>query len=267
MAGGIAITFRLSEKTRTQSQQLMCGRFAINLPAQEMESQFQATFQDPDTRDQFQAHHDIRPSQAVPVITTAGPEQINLAHWGFAGRIFNKQTGQTNEKLFINARGETLDQKKSFKTPFFQGQRCIFLMSHFYEWMGTSKGKIPFAIGTKRGAPFAVAGLFQYQEVKGQQQMTTTLITTAGNRLMELVHNQGTNAGRMPVILTPEERQAWLDADLPADEAKGFIKSYPDDDLQAYPVDRSLAAPMQVDFKEKRALEYYAERYGFALAG
>jgi putative SOS response-associated peptidase YedK len=245
----------------------MCGRFAVNLSARQLEEHFQGEFEDGETRDQFQAHHNIRPSNSVPVITTAASRQITLTHWGFAGRIFNKQTGQTNEKLFINARGETLDQKKSFKAPFLNGQRCLFLMSHFYEWMGTSKGKIPFAIGTKTGEPFAVAGLFQYQEVKGQQQMTTTLITTAGNRLMELVHNQGTNAGRMPVILTPEERQTWLDEDLPAEEAKGFIKSYPDDDLQTYPVQRDLTAPADVDFKEKRALEFYAERYGFALAG
>lgn len=245
----------------------MCGRFAINLSAQQIEEHFSASFQDTATRSQFQANHDIRPSQYVPVITTDNNKAIDLAHWGFAGKIFNKQTQQTTEKLFINARGETVDQKKSFKGPWQQGQRCIFLMSHFYEWMATSRGKIPFSVAMKDGKAFSVAGLYQYQVINGREQLVTTLITTAGNKLMELVHNQGTNKGRMPVILPDDERNEWLDPGVSLAHTQSLIKAYPDDGLQANPVAKSLAEPLQIDFKEKRALEFYAEKYGFALSG
>jgi putative SOS response-associated peptidase YedK len=245
----------------------MCGRFAINLSAAELENAFQVEFDSQSSRDQFHANHNIKPSQQVPIIQAENPRQINLAHWGFVGKIRNPNSGQTQEKLFINARGETLDQKRSFKPAWANGQRCLFLMSHFYEWMGTSKGKVPFAIALRSHQPMAVAGLYQEQKVQDQLQIVTTLITTSGNHLMQLVHNQGSNKGRMPVILSPEEQQEWLDPNLPLDDVKGLLKTYPDDALETYPVNKSLDSPASIDFKEKRALEFYASQYGFKLAG
>ncbi len=245
----------------------MCGRFAINLSAAELENTFQVAFESETARDQFQANHNIKPSQQVPIIQAETPRHINLAHWGFVGRIRNPNSGQIQEKLFINARGETLDQKRSFKPAWTNAQRCLFLMSHFYEWMGTSKGNVPFAITLKADQPLAVAGLYQEQKVQDQLQIVTTLITTRGNHLMELVHNRGTNKGRMPVILSSEEQQEWLNPNLPLNDVKGLLNTYPDDDLKAYPVTKGLDTPSNIDFKEKRALEFYAGQYGFKLAG
>ncbi len=244
----------------------MCGRFAINLSASELEGSFQAAFRDASAREAFEANHNVKPTQQVPIIPAEALDQIALAHWGFVGRIRNPQSGALQEKPFINARGETLDQKRSFKPAWQNAQRCLLLMSHFYEWMGTSKGKIPFAISLKSGAPMAVAGLYQVQKVNEQSQMVTTLITTQGNHLLELVHNQGTNKGRMPAILSREERANWLDRELPLEQVKGLISTYPDDQLATQPVTKSLDTPAKVDYQVKQALEFYARQYGFHLA-
>ena len=243
----------------------MCGRFGISQQEHELETAFNAEFYTDEVRERYNPDYDIRPSNDVPIITTEDSGHIHLAHWGFKGKIFNPKTKNTVEKLFINARGETIDEKKSFKGPWQQGQRCIFLMSRFYEWMATSKGKIPFAIQLKSGEPFAVAGIYKMQEIDEVEQMVATLITTTGNQLLHLVHNNGNNKHRMPAMLTSEEWLKWTDIALPPAEAKAMIDSFPDDALQAYPVDKSLKQPIGADFEEKAELAEAAEEHGFEL--
>lgn len=241
----------------------MCGRFGIDRQEQELEEQFSASFYSDEVRKRYEPNYDVRPTTDVPVITASGSQHIHLAHWGFKGKVFNPKTQNLVEKLFINARGEGIDQKKNFKGPWQESQRCIFLMSRFYEWMATSAGKLPFAIQMKSNEPFAVAGIYKEQEIEGATRMVACLITVEANQLLKIVHNQGANKHRMPAILNEEDRKAWLDSTIPPELAKNYIYPYPDDALQSFVVEKSLQQPDHQDFKEKRLLEEASRQYGF----
>ncbi len=241
----------------------MCGRFGIDRQAQELEEQFNASFYSDEIRKDYKPTYDVRPTTDVPVVTTSGSKSINLAHWGFKGKVFNPKTQNLVEKLFINARSEGIDEKKNFKGPWQEGQRCIFLMSRFYEWMATSAGKLPFAIQMKSNEPFAVAGIYKQQEIEGATRLVACLITVEANQLLKIVHNQGANKHRMPAILNSENRQAWLDKDLPSEEAKSCIYPFPDEALQSFVVQKSLQQPDNQYFKEQTLLEEASKQYGF----
>ena len=65
----------------------------------------------------------------------------------------------------------------------------------------------PFHIRRGDGQPFAFAGLWESCCLPGEQspRETCSLITTDANEMAREVHE------RMPVILSPENYDAWLD--------------------------------------------------------
>ena len=43
-----------------------------------------------------------------------------------------------------NARSDTLLQKKSYKVPLLNGQRCVIVADGYYEWKANTNGKQPY---------------------------------------------------------------------------------------------------------------------------
>ena len=139
----------------------------------------------------------------------------------------------------INARGETVDQKPSFKRPL-KNQRCLILADGFYEWQKTPQGKVPTYIHLADHGPFAFAGLWdRWQAPEGETIFSCTIITTSPNRLLEPIHN------RMPVILTPEGADIWLDPNQQEPDALlPLLEPYPADLMEAYAVSKLVNAPL-----------------------
>lgn len=63
---------------------------------------------------------------------------------------------------------------------------------------------------------------------------SVTLITTEPNELVATIHN------RMPVILPPEKRAAWLAADAAPDQLTPMLVAYPADAMTARPVSTAV---------------------------
>ena len=104
----------------------------------------------------------------------------------------------------INARGETVAQKPSFRTAL-RRRRCLVLADGFCEWKKTAGQKTPMRITLKEREPFAFAGLWEvWKSPEDEWVRSCTIITTAPNTLMEPIHN------RMPVILPQEAEETWL---------------------------------------------------------
>jgi putative SOS response-associated peptidase YedK len=74
-----------------------------------------------------------------------------------------------------------------------------------------------------------MAGLYDTCETQaGDEVQTCAIITCAPNSLMAPIHT------RMPVILLPEDEDAWLNPDLTEpEEILHYLRPYPDDLLQA----------------------------------
>jgi len=142
----------------------------------------------------------------------------------------------------INARGETLAEKPSFRAAF-RRRRCLVLADGFYEWQavqdGAKSSKIPVYIQLNQGAPFAFAGLWEnWHSPDGSQILSCTIITTSPNELLSPIHN------RMPVILPPENYRQWLDPqEQDPKELAALIKPFPSGQMTAYPVSKLVNNP------------------------
>ena len=104
----------------------------------------------------------------------------------------------------INARAETISEKPSFREAF-QKRRCLVPTDGFWEWETIGKKKIPWKFTRPDGEEFCMAGLWEAWNSPEGVLETFTIITTSPNELVRSVHD------RMPVILTPEAGEAWLE--------------------------------------------------------
>ena len=131
----------------------------------------------------------------------------------------------------INARGETVAQKPSFRNAL-QRRRCLVLADGFYEWQKVGKGKRPMRIVLKSGEPFAFAGLWEsWRDPQGETIRSCTIVTTEANDLLRPIHE------RMPVILPRELEEFWLDGDVIDSAAlTDVLAPYPEDPMEAFEV-------------------------------
>ena len=186
----------------------MCGRYAITLPPEAVRGFFRYVEQP-----NFPPRYNIAPTQPVPVVrlerTPGGAvaRHFVLMRWGFIP-FFVKDT--KGFPLLINARGETMAEKPSFRSAV-KRRRCLFIADCFYEWQreGFAKGMSqPYLIRRADGAPFAFAGLWEdWSSPDGSQVETACIVTVAANGQMSAVHD------RMPAIVEPADFDTWLDID------------------------------------------------------
>ncbi|MDZ4819192.1 MAG: SOS response-associated peptidase family protein [Planctomycetota bacterium] len=67
---------------------------------------------------------------------------------------------------------------------------------------------------------------------------SATIITTETNELMEGIHD------RMPVILSPNDYDLWLEPDFHGqDELLEMLKPYPAEEMEAFPVSTLVNNP------------------------
>ena len=122
----------------------------------------------------------------------------------------------------------------------FKKRRCLLPASGIYEWKKLKdRSKQPYLIGMRDGAPFSFAGLWERWD-KGEAPIETFTITGEPNSLVADIHN------RMPVILDPDDYDAWLTA---ADTAipQAMLQPFPAQLMQAYPVSKRVNSPKNDD--------------------
>jgi len=145
----------------------------------------------------------------TPIITNEEPNEIQLFQWGL---IPNWSKDNAIQKNTLNAKIETLTEKPSFKDSI--TKHCIIPVTGFYEWKwlnssGTKKEK--YLISVSDEEIFSLAGLWNRwtNPTNGQIIHTYTILTMEANELMAEIHN---TKKRMPVILTRESEQTWLNS-------------------------------------------------------
>jgi len=211
----------------------MCGRFTLTANPDEL----QDAFTDYTFPTRFAPRFNITPSQPVLAIPN---DEMNTADFFVWGLIPMWAKDPTIGNRLINARGETIAEKPSFRGSF-KHKRCLILADGFYEWKTNTgnKTKTPYFIHMKDLKPFAFAGLWDsWEGSDGSSVKTCTIITTEPNELMETLHN------RMPVILHPRDYGRWLESSPQAPEnLLPLIKPYPADAMSAYPVSTLVNKP------------------------
>jgi putative SOS response-associated peptidase YedK len=202
----------------------MCYTIKIDLTREELERRFRATLEQPGeykTGSRISAFSLPR----LPVVCSDDPSMIRLFTWGLIP-YWSRDSEYAREirmKTF-NAKAETLAEKPSFRNSL-NRKRCLVLTNGFYEWQTMGKEKIPYFIGLKNQSSFALAGLYDKwtDPSTGEILNTFSVITTRANPMMEEIHNL---KKRMPVILSPEGEQLWLN--LKMDPAvSGLFEPFP----------------------------------------
>ncbi len=177
----------------------MCGRFALSAPASAITEVFQV-----DILPDLLPRYNVAPTQQVPAIVAAdGIRSMRRFRWGL---IPPWAKDKKISASLINARGESVHEKPSFRSAF-KRRRCLIPADGFYEWKRDGKLKIPHLIGLTAGLPFAIAGLWErwHDPETNEDLHSCCLVTTGPNSLMERIHD------RMPVILPQSAWDRWLD--------------------------------------------------------
>lgn len=182
-----------------------------------------------------EAHYNAAPSQNLPVITNQQPNVLQFFSWGLQP-FWAKDAKSV--KRSINARSETLAEKPMFRT-LLRSKRCLVPADGFFEWKKTEQGKVPYRIMLKSEELFSFAGLWDEWKDKqtGEVLHTFCIITTDANELVRPIHD------RMPVILSPEAEELWLDEKESQDGILSLLVPYKSNEMKAFPVSPLVNSP------------------------
>ena len=204
----------------------MCGRYSLTVTPDELYRLFGI-----DDKLNLQPRFNVAPTQAAPVVRkTGGEKNMDMLRWGL---IPSWSKDASIASKLINARGETVAEKPSFRSAY-ESRRCLVPVDGFYEWRTEGGKKQPFRIGFREGKPFAFAGLWESWTVPegledtGDTVETFTIVTTNANPKLVPIHH------RMPVIVDPTDYELWLEGG--SDEANAVIKPFSQDDMAFYRV-------------------------------
>lgn len=206
----------------------MCGRYTLTITPEMLR-----TLVNFETTPNLQPRYNIAPTQMAPVVRAiegGGAPRIDMLRWGL---IPSWSKDMTVASKLINARGETVAEKPSFRDAY-RERRCLIPVDGFYEWRREGETKQPYRIGFRGGKPFVFAGLWESwtapegAENAGETIETYTIVTTDANEKLAPIHH------RMPVIVDPADFDRWLTGD-PVDAAN-VIRAFPPDDMAFYRV-------------------------------
>ncbi len=211
----------------------MCGRFVRKSTITVIEDEFDIY----EVQWASEPSYNIAPSQDVACVIGNGGNRLVKFRWGLVP--FWADDPSIGYKM-INARSETLTQKKSFARAF-RTQRCLVVADGFYEWRKFADGgkKMPMYIHLREERPFGFAGLYENWKGKdGTVLQTCTIITTRPNELMASIHN------RMPAIIAAEQRKVWLNREIDDPELlMPLLAPYPAKEMDAYEVSKKVNSP------------------------
>ncbi|MFF3208437.1 SOS response-associated peptidase [Streptomyces sp. NPDC002962] len=207
----------------------MCGRYVSTRSPQELAPLFHVS--DPPPEETLAPSWNVAPTDNVWAVLERAPRASNSdsasandagvrrelrpLRWGLV------PSWAKDVKIgsrMINARVETVHEKPAYRRAFTR-RRCLLPADGFYEWEqikdpGTEKTrKQPYFIHPEDDQLMALAGLYEYWRdpaVKHDDDpnawlLTCTIITTEATDAAGRVHP------RMPLALTPDHYDTWLD--------------------------------------------------------
>jgi putative SOS response-associated peptidase YedK len=220
----------------------MCGRYSVVKRQVPPGHRYAGKFAGLDPVPNYNA----APSQPLPVIPNTS-QQVELFTWGLVPAWSKDGRGSKP----INARAETITTSPMFNR-LIRSKRCLVPADSFYEWQvkplientlfGPAPGKAqtvkqPYRIMLKNEDLFSFAGLYDewVDKSTGEMRRTFTIITTQANELVRPIHE------RMPVILTPDAEELWLDPH--EKEVLDLLRPYEASKMKAYPISTLINSP------------------------
>jgi putative SOS response-associated peptidase YedK len=255
----------------------MCGRYAASRSPEDLAALFDVAKWDPALKEEaLPPDWNVAPTATVHAIlerpdrdsgSPAPVRQLRALRWGL---VPPWATSPEVGVRMINARSETAAEKSSFRRAF-AARRCLLPADGYYEW-ATGAGerrleeegvrkrarKQPYFVTPADGSVLALAGLYEFWRDRTLPEdhprawwVTCTVLTTAAEtrpflagfppaeglpRALADIHP------RMPVVLTPDRWDAWLDPSRTDPEAiTPLLAPPPPEFLRVYPIGTAVS--------------------------
>jgi putative SOS response-associated peptidase YedK len=229
----------------------VCGRYAASASPERLADQF-------DVEDIFDGlpgpDYNVAPTVVVPAVfertvkgadgrSTGVRRRLAPLTWGL---VPSWAKDRSIGARLINARVESVAEKPAFRRAF-AARRCLLPADGFYEWY-TPEGptdsprgkgkKQPFFLHRADGGLLVMAGLYEIWRDPTRDKAdddawlrTCTVITTQATDAAGHIHD------RMPMVVTPEAVDAWLDPSVTdPDRVLELLAVTDADALEAYAV-------------------------------
>ena len=203
----------------------MCGRFSIT-----GDLDFYAEYFGVDevVAQGLEKSWNVAPTDPIYVVAQHDDSrQLGNMRWGLV-----PHWAEDTRSIHINARSETVDTTPAFRDSFAR-KRCLIPADGFYEWEAPEEGRTPHWVYRADGHPMAFAGIWasRFDPETETWERTCSILTKDAEGPITSIHD------RMPVSLTPDVWDAWLDRDLTDPEAaRGLLHTIEPDLLMEHPV-------------------------------
>ena len=210
----------------------MCGRKTLTKDTQAIIEEL--LVDEWDQKDEYYPSYNIAPTQNSPILIYNNKRKIEHMRWGL---IPSWAKDKAIGAKMINARGETLLEKPSFKNLVIS-KRCIVITDGYFEWQNIATVKTPHYFHDPKKNILPMAGLWdEWKSANGELMKTYTVITTTPKPEYAHIHN------RMPVILQHSEIDVWINTrDHSPKTALGHVLPYRYE-LEVYPVSTFVNSP------------------------
>lgn len=137
----------------------------------------------------------------------------------------------------INAKAETIDEKRMFKSAF-ERDRVLIPATGLYEWQvqGDGKSKVKYEIWFDEEI-FAFAGIARDCKIKDEVKRCGVIITTFPNDVFAEIHNV---KQRQAVVIREKDYDTWLSPDTSVEQLKELMVPLPNNETHAQPTDGSV---------------------------
>lgn len=200
----------------------MIERYSITTTADDIRERFSV-----DVPEYYKPHYNAAPTQLLPVITT-GSKGTSLFYWGLPPDWAKNKS--VSEKV-INLKAESLREKPSLRKAMIN-KRCIIPADGFYAWKKLGKKTmVPYRFVLENKRLFSFAGVWEdFEDNDGEENHTFMLLTIPANDTVKSVSD------RMPLILTKESEQVWLDENADEGILNNLLNDGPMKGLTCYTV-------------------------------
>ena len=216
----------------------MCFTVSIYAGTHVIETDVGAVFDDAEAyTPYFHVNGFVHPE--LPIITGERPNAIEMMQWGLVPR-WTRDTASADDirSKTLNARAETLFEKPSFRYAATK-RRALLPVNGFLEWRHDGSVKQPYLVRDGDGRLLTLGCVWDEWTDRGTGDIrrTFSIVTTEANALLSWVHNA---KQRMPVIVPPSARRAWL-SDVDRDEIMRLMRPLDEGLIEAVPLDRAVS--------------------------
>jgi putative SOS response-associated peptidase YedK len=191
----------------------------------------------------------------LPLLLSESPDCFRRGSWGLIPAwVDAADKAKKMREGCLNARSESVFQLPSFRNVISK-KRCVIPVTGFFEWMSFAGNKYPHYIFPKDEPYFSFGGI--YDEWKNPETgillRTFSIVTTPANERMAEIHN---TKKRMPLILSMNQIDAWLDPSLAVNEIEKMMRPFAVAGMQDYPISKNRLLAGDTDETVLTPVEY-----------